>query len=829
MALIKKEIDDKKKTDEYFNSGKEKKKPIKVPDLIEVIGSVVKTYPVENNSSRFVIVDPNTDQQYECIYNGFFPVREGDCMEVVLTKHYVENQYIIENKPFVQPTMTKNGIIEFFTKVSRFKFNSSKGTPLGNRQASKLYKELDYLTELRKNGMTDDRKAAYNITTLISSLAEEYNQTGNISLIDSFSIDPSQMKKILFYWYKDRMRRRLYLLGLNNKQIDDTELDLDTLFERCVSNPYTVPQLDFEACSDIMKAQRKSPTVEMKYCGKVVRELWKMLDKRGWACVKRSKLLEMFPNMEKYEEELQREYHMVLEMECYYFYSVNAVERAIFRRIQEITFKNNGNINLEKRVVKPTTVDEVDPNCGIFKETAYLDSFDSEDDTINLTDEQKSAIQGALDNPISIITGPAGSGKTSVVRCIIKNLRMRNIRYAILSFTGKAVSRLNQVLQTKEAKTIHRFINSMIRDDKERDDMKLGHVIIDETSMVTFSLFCKLMNVCPMNTFFTFVGDPDQLPPISWGSFFEQIIISRTVPIFKLTKTHRVKDVTHIDCITTNANFIRNYTTGPVDLMEGENFSIVNGNQEKVISLAKSLKSRGIPSTEFIVITPVNAEIKSMNNKMQKIFCGENKYVVDKYGNKWHNGDKVVMIKNAYSIGIFNGEQGVICKVHTDRVKVDFGESGSHYFFLEQLTEENNKKFAFEENDDVDDCDNSIKMLNLAYAITVHRSQGSEYPFVCFYLPDTIKSSSFINRRLIYTALTRPQNRIWIIGSEKLLKEGIKRKFPFRCEKLCVRLRENLPQVVVDDKEFIDTLEKDEEESNYFDEDDEFDEDNYCF
>ena len=91
-----------------------------------------------------------------------------------------------------------------------------------------------------------------------------------------------------------------------------------------------------------------------------------------------------------------------------------------------------------------------------------------------LTDEQKAAIQGALDNPISIITGPAGSGKSSVIKCLVKNLKMRNITYAIVSFTGKAVSRLMEVLNSREPKTIHRFINSMTRDGKDASEVAVA-------------------------------------------------------------------------------------------------------------------------------------------------------------------------------------------------------------------------------------------------------------------------------------------------------------------------------------------------------------------
>jgi len=810
------------------DSGKKKKE--KKPITFTVIGQVDKTYPSEKGSTRFSIYNAAAGESYDCIYYGCFPVREGDCMETILTKS-LNDEYVIDVKPFVQPTVSKQGIVQFFTKVSRYKFNGSTGTPLGNRQANLLYDKLKELAEIKGSILPEDRKYSYDVITYISELAETYNNTGNTNIIDEFQIDEEQMRKILFYWYKDRMMRRLYLLGFNNKEIKETELDLNVLFERCVKNPFTVPQISMDRCSEIFRMQGKEVTRNMIYCGKVVRELWKNTHSRGWACTKRGKLMEMFPSMGKYEEELQRNYFMVLEDDHYYFQYVNTIENEILDRVKTVTYNNFGkDVNVDdKKIIKPAIVDSIDNVSGIFKETAYFEITDSNGRDMILTDEQKAAIQGALDNPISIITGPAGSGKSSVIKCLVKNLKMRNITYAIVSFTGKAVSRLMEVLNSREPKTIHRFINSMTRDGKDASEVKLGHVIIDETSMLDFTLFWELVSVCPINTFFTLVGDPIQLPPISWGSLFEQIILSGTVPIFELTKTSRVdldgKDDNYVDCITRNATFIRNYRSGPVELIEGDNFMIIDGRKEKVISLAKNLHARGISHSEFAVLCPVKAEISSLNTEMQKIFCGKKPFVIDKYHNRWHLGDKVVMIKNSYSIGIFNGEQGIICKIEEDRIKVDFGNSGKHYFYLEQLTEENKSKFLFEEEDDYENCDNSVKVLQLAYAITVHRSQGSEYPYVCFYLPDTIKSSSFINRRLIYTAITRPKKKIWVIGSKKLLYEGIKRNFPYRCEKLSGKLKVSLPQVVTNIDEFVDTTQT---ESNCGDwEDDDFDEDNY--
>ncbi|EQD27309.1 ATP-dependent RecD/TraA family DNA helicase, partial [mine drainage metagenome] len=139
------------------------------------------------------------------------------------------------------------------------------------------------------------------------------------------------------------------------------------------------------------------------------------------------------------------------------------------------------------------------------------------------TSEQTKAIQGAMDHKICIITGGAGVGKTTVISEIVKNLNIRGLRYRLLSFTGKAVSRLKEVTGSNKCSTIHRFLN------KSRAETDV--IIIDEASMVTDALMHQLFDTCRINRI-VLVGDPNQLEPIGWGKFFKELVKSETIPCY---------------------------------------------------------------------------------------------------------------------------------------------------------------------------------------------------------------------------------------------------------------------------------------------------------
>jgi exodeoxyribonuclease V alpha subunit len=161
-----------------------------------------------------------------------------------------------------------------------------------------------------------------------------------------------------------------------------------------------------------------------------------------------------------------------------------------------------------------------------------------------LTDEQKTAVNNALKARLSIVTGGGGVGKSTIIREIARNLSIRGVGYIVCSFTGKAVSRLHEIMKNKNAITIDRFIMKTKErkvNDAKFDISAVKHIIIDEASMVTTELFYRLLQQLDSDVSITFVGDLNQLPAIGWGSLMKELINCGRVPTFYLTKNQRIQ------------------------------------------------------------------------------------------------------------------------------------------------------------------------------------------------------------------------------------------------------------------------------------------------
>lgn len=422
-----------------------------------------------------------------------------------------------------------------------------------------------------------------------------------------------------------------------------------------------------------------------------------------------------------------------------------------------------------------------------------------------LSQDQINAIQGALDHPICIITGGAGTGKTTCIKEIVHNLKIQKKKFALCSFTGKAVSRIRQVTGEKNASTIHRLISGGRGDTYEikvfsenpfevvhKDMIMYDVIVIDEASMVTMELFYRLITTFPTTKRFVFVGDMNQLPPIGWGAMFAEMIKSGTVPRYLLTINHRVlpSGPGSIDGIVSNANAIISHDSNyPFEFVEQANFAIMNNPEktlaQQVYDTAFTLFKTGVDVKDIVVITPYNRNLNFLNKEMQKIFNKNPNRITDSRGIIWIVGDKVMLNENDQNIGVYNGEEGIVCEVTTQYITVNFGVAGAHDFNVEPLDPKYPKK------------DRNVLKLNHSYALTVDKSQGSEWQFVLVFLPADAGDNSFLNKNRIYTAITRTQVCCWLIGDIKMFNKSAGRPMGYRCENLHKRLIEKLPNIPI--------------------------------
>lgn len=349
----------------------------------------------------------------------------------------------------------------------------------------------------------------------------------------------------------------------------------------------------------------------------------------------------------------------------------------------------------------------------------------------HLDNSQISAVQTALNNKVSCITGRAGSGKTTVIKEIHKILKDTEIVY-ILAFTGKAVSRIKEMFSEKEQKfimTLHKFFEKAIFPTTLT-------VIVDEMSMVDGILFTRLTQyLVGKNVRYILVGDSNQLCPIEYGRPFDLTI--KECPVTKLAVNHRQKNNLQVvlEDILNDTFELRKYKYPEF---------ICKFNFPGIASLKKIIKS--IAKLGFYIICPYNEETHIINKYCDELFGN---------GERFYVGQRVMFTKN-HEDNIFNNSQGTVCDVNNSRIIIDtvLGKI--------EVTRDENAEF-------------STKFVKSAWCITVHKSQGSEYTNCLFFLP---RMASFVTKAMIYTAFSRAKKCLFFVScvSEDKFQVALKRE-----------------------------------------------------
>lgn len=370
---------------------------------------------------------------------------------------------------------------------------------------------------------------------------------------------------------------------------------------------------------------------------------------------------------------------------------------------------------------------------------------------VNLSEKQKLAIKTVMNNNVCVITGSAGTGKTTVLKFCIdvyKELYNSN-NICLLAPTGRAARRMSEATKW-EAKTIH----SKLAIDNEgavNQEIDEDIVFIDEMSMTGSSLFYKILNNAAPHTKFVFLGDPQQLPSVESGNVLSDIINSGIVPVVKL-------DVIYRQClnslIISNANKIikgiRDFDTGP-DFVFIDKTGSENIQKETVDVLKDELFNGNLDLDNIQIITPMREKgylsAKQINYACQNLInplrTGQISFKANGY--EFRTYDKIICQKNTDEIK--NGDIGFIEAIYKEdnTIKADVSFYGGTFDLT--LTKENFKELNFA----------------LAYAITVHKSQGSEFQVVI--LPVSNENKIMLKRNLLYTAVTRASDKMMIIGS----------------------------------------------------------------
>lgn len=565
------------------------------------------------------------------------------------------------------------------------------------------------------------------------------------------------VKELSQYWFTRRLLRKFHLLDIQTNDIIRLEDSLHKVYLKALQNPFSVLNIPIERCLIIFEMLYKQPSQEQLICAQIARKLYRALLDLNHNCLPASFFMRAIPQFETYLPTLEQDYGIKLNQEHLYLpypLKVEQVTSKYIRTCLEHSFE--------------------------FKMGAVEYTRD------DLSPDQKAAIKTALSENVTIITGGAGTGKTTVIREIIHNLQRDRVKFVLSAFTGKAVSRLKEVTSAPRSTKSGDSVQIATLDFNIYNlEQQFEYLLIDETSMVSTELFYRFIKAKPYLARLVFIGDPQQLPPISWGNLFLELFKTK-VKVCRLTHNHR-SDVVGENGIILNTDLILKYhsrvpavagghqSASPPELQLGtdlvfqqyQNFKMIDGGIDMILRYVKQFKlafgNVFDPQKPILkIISPYEFPLKRLNQAIGDLFRSpSDKFVKDVAGRIWRENEVAIMTQNKHKLGIMNGDECFIKEIDywRNQIKVNFANGVKTNFDLRPQT---NSITRMVETGQKDVC--SVDMLIPAYAITVHKSQGSEWEYVILYMPKSRNENEFLDANLIYTAMTRARKSILCIG-----------------------------------------------------------------
>ncbi|MCD6584832.1 MAG: ATP-dependent RecD-like DNA helicase [Desulfobacteraceae bacterium] len=408
---------------------------------------------------------------------------------------------------------------------------------------------------------------------------------------------------------------------------------------------------------------------------------------------------------------------------------------------------------LKRLMATPKTTRPVDADQAVKWVQEQLD--------FSLADNQKKAILSAIQSKFMVITGGPGTGKTTIIQAVLKIYQKLHVRILLAAPTGRAAKQMSETTGFA-AKTIHRMLSFNFRSGgfqkNEKDPLDCDLLIVDEASMIDTVLMHHLLKAVPQQATLILVGDVNQLPSVGAGNILGDIIASHVIPVVRLNEIFRQAQESRI---IVNAHRINNGFLPKTDIENDEKtdfYFIDQESPERVLEIILELAANRIPKKfgfdaidDIQVLSPMHKGLvgtANLNKELQKrLNPGKDNLV---YGSTtFHCHDKVMQIRNNYDKNVFNGDIGRVVDINreTREVIITFDDRKIAYDFTE------------------------LDEVVPAYAVSVHKSQGSEYPAVI--IPVLTQHYILLQRNLIYTAITRGRRLVILVGTKKALAIAI--------------------------------------------------------
>lgn len=693
---------------------------------------------------KFIAFTVTHEKQKSVVFfDGYLPVNEGDRIHVV-GKEIEDEQYGKVIKPSRRPLIVLPSKEEYVIDC----FFRSKACSQAN--AARLYIALER-----------SYPGAKAIDEYLTRLSVEGVPNGFCLPV----LNDRQTNKLLWWWKKNVSYRRLYLLGMTKSDIEQSGMSPDLLYREILHNPIKIPSIDIRKAVELCTIIGKDYSSKDLECGEIIRFIYRNCQSKGWTGTPVDEVSKKY-NYSSLKEEIAEEYGIISYKDLVYFKQNYDAEKMVAEFVDELII----------RTTKDYIMRSGEPSYRQYN--------------LRLSKEQTDAVIGCLEHSICVLTGGAGTGKTSCIRELVLNLELQELDYRVCALAGKAVGRINEVLRfggvnrKKKSYTLDRLI--------AQGDLA-SILIMDEMSMITVDkiyrlLMCYLQRGMKIQKLIM-VGDCNQLPPIGWGSVFSQLIRSERVPVYRLTRNYRIEKARQLQNldeggldervfvrgILENANRLvdpeRDVGVG-IDMEESDGlFIIPTENILKVKSVLKAIRKYNVDVNEISSVVPYKKDVPVINKFFQEVFHANKEGVMDDKGNIWLKGDRVMQTVNNYEINVYNGTEGVVTEVTESTVTVDF--DGEQFQYLINDREESDTRNL------------NISQITHSYAKTVHKAQGSEYRFLIFFVSH---DSRMLTNNFLYTAITRAKMKIWLIGDPKVFRAMSTRLLPKRYERLSDRI-----------------------------------------